>query len=101
MPGSPLSSIEHIVVLMLENRSFDNLLGYLSFDPEKAKRIEGLGKTPDWKTKFASIFENNSYQPFLLTDPYRAIDADPPHERDQIALQMGTATGGVFPFAVA
>jgi phospholipase C len=30
MPGSNnLSSIEHIVVLMLENRSFDHMLGFL------------------------------------------------------------------------
>ncbi len=32
MPSSPLSAIEHIVVLMLENRSFDSLLGFL-YDP--------------------------------------------------------------------
>jgi phospholipase C len=30
--SNPLSKIEHIVVLMLENRSFDNLLGWL-YDP--------------------------------------------------------------------
>jgi phospholipase C len=30
--GNPLNKIEHIVVLMLENRSFDNLLGWL-YDP--------------------------------------------------------------------
>ena len=29
MPGSGLSAIEHVVVLMLENRSFDHMLGYL------------------------------------------------------------------------
>ncbi len=28
-PSDPLSAFEHVVVLMLENRSFDNLLGYL------------------------------------------------------------------------
>lgn len=33
MPTSQLSRIEHIVVLMLENRSFDNLLGWL-YAPE-------------------------------------------------------------------
>jgi phospholipase C len=32
MPGTELTQIEHIVVLMLENRSFDNLLGWL-YDP--------------------------------------------------------------------
>src|SRR5260370_22858687 len=31
-PSSPLPAIEHIVVLMLENRSFDSLLGFL-YDP--------------------------------------------------------------------
>src|SRR6266567_3826158 len=29
MPGSGLSAIEHVVVLMLENRSFDHMLGFL------------------------------------------------------------------------
>ncbi len=28
-----LDEIEHVVVLMLENRSFDHLLGYLSLEP--------------------------------------------------------------------
>lgn len=35
MPTSPLDRIEHVVVLMLENRSFDNLLGWL-YDPANA-----------------------------------------------------------------
>src|SRR5215469_13566436 len=30
---NPLRKIEHVVVVMLENRSFDNLLGWL-YDPE-------------------------------------------------------------------
>jgi phospholipase C len=32
-PKSQLGNIEHVVVLMLENRSFDNILGWL-YDPE-------------------------------------------------------------------
>lgn len=32
-PENPLKKIEHIVVVMFENRSFDNLLGWL-YDPE-------------------------------------------------------------------
>jgi phospholipase C len=35
MPATPapgLASIEHVVVLMLENRSFDHMLGYLYSD---------------------------------------------------------------------
>ena len=29
MPGNGLSAIEHVVVLLLENRSFDHMLGFL------------------------------------------------------------------------
>ena len=32
MPGDQLSAIDHIVVLMLENRSFDHMLGFLYAD---------------------------------------------------------------------
>ena len=32
-PPNSLAKIEHVVVLMLENRSFDNLLGWL-YDPQ-------------------------------------------------------------------
>jgi phospholipase C len=37
-----LSQVEHIVVLMLENRSFDHMLGYLSLPADQ----EGKGR-PD------------------------------------------------------
>ena len=32
-PKNQLGNIEHVVVLMLENRSFDNVLGWL-YDPQ-------------------------------------------------------------------
>lgn len=36
--GNSLSQIEHIVVLMMENRSFDNLLGWL-YDPDNNEGV--------------------------------------------------------------
>jgi phospholipase C len=36
-----LSKIDHIVVLMMENRSFDHMLGFLSID-EGRTDVEGL-----------------------------------------------------------
>jgi phospholipase C len=39
--GSGLERIEHIVVLMLENRSFDHMLGYLRLEAGR-EDIEGL-----------------------------------------------------------
>src|SRR5258708_24782526 len=85
-----MNLIKTIVVVMMENRSFDNLLGYLCLDPNSRRNVEGLGNTPAWYDKVASVYNGTKYPPFLLTDPYDAIDADPPHERDPIAIQMGT-----------
>jgi phospholipase C len=92
-----LSLIKTIVVVMMENRSFDNLLGYLCLDPHNRKDVEGLGSSPEWQDKVASVYNGINYRPFLLTDPYDVIDADPPHERDPIATQMGTSVNGTFP----
>src|SRR6202521_390915 len=92
-----LSRINTIVVVMMENRSFDNLLGYLCLDPNNRIDVDGLGSSPAWLEKVASVYNGSRYRPFLLTDPYDAIDADPPHERDPIATQMGIAVNGTFP----
>ena len=35
------SKVQHLIVLMLENRSFDHLLGYLEYPAEK--QFEGIG----------------------------------------------------------
>ena len=57
MPGDDgldrLRKIDHIVVLMMENRSFDQMLGYLALD---GLDVEGLDKAkPNEDT------EGNSY----------------------------------------
>lgn len=89
--------IKRIVVVMMENRSFDNLLGYLSLPPSSRTDVQGLGRAADWQERYASVYQGHRYRPFLLTDPYQPIEADPPHERDPIALQMGQPANGVFP----
>jgi phospholipase C len=47
--GNGLSSVEHVVVLMLENRSFDHMLGFLYTDSGNAspsgQPYEGLNGT--------------------------------------------------------
>lgn len=91
-----LSLIKTIVVVMMENRSFDNLLGYLSLPPWSRHNVEGLGKIEDWEDRYASVYKGHRYKPFLLTDPYHPIPADPPHERGPIALQMGASRKGVL-----
>src|ERR1700693_455522 len=96
--STDLSFVRTIAVVMMENRSFDNLLGYLSLFPDwKGKNVEGLRDTPAWRDKVASVYNGTKYPPVLLTDPYDAIDADPPHERDPISVQMGMPVNGTFP----
>lgn len=92
-----LNLVKTIVIVMMENRSFDNLLGYLSLPPNSRHDVEGLRADPAWQNQVASLYQNNKYPPFLLTDPYDDIDADPPHERAPIALQMGKPVNGVCP----
>ena len=91
-----LNQIKTIVVVMMENRSFDNLLGYLTLPPHNRSNVAGLGTDPEWGAKVASSFNGAKYPPFLLTDPYDTIDADPPHERGPIAVQMGAVANGAF-----
>jgi phospholipase C len=43
---SNLRKIDHIVVLMLENRSFDNMLGFLGKDDPGGQKVNGVARTP-------------------------------------------------------
>jgi len=36
-----LSKINNIVIVMMENRSFDHMLGYLSLDPSNRTDVDG------------------------------------------------------------
>ncbi len=83
---------------MMENRSFDNLLGYLSMAPYSNRgKVDGIQNDDAWKDQYANVYQGIKYRPFPLDDPYHAMDGDPPHERDPIALQMGAAVNGKFP----
>jgi hypothetical protein len=65
-----LNLIKTIVVVMMENRSFDNLLGYLNLGPYNGNKLEGVSAYPAWLDKVASVYNATKYRPFLLTDPY-------------------------------
>jgi len=83
-----------IFILMMENRSFDHMLGYLSLDGHP---VEGLRKDRSWRTDVANPFKGNLYRPFPLTDPFGTMEADPPHSRSSTRTQMGIAVAGKFP----
>ena len=85
-----LDGIDTIVYVMLENRSFDHLLGYLSLPPSGRADVEGLRADPAWQARYGGRFAH-------LTDAGQKLVTDPPHERPNIAVQLGAPASGVYP----
>ena len=83
MPDSALDQIEHIVVLMLENRSFDHMLGYLSLEGGRTD-VDGL------KTGMANTARGIEYT--VAHEPATHIPNpswDPDHSGGATDLQIG------------
>jgi phospholipase C len=84
-----LAKIEHIVVLMMENRSFDHLLGYLSKEGGRTD-IEGLKLEETGSETQYNYYNGRYYYPTRLTDT-KAIaveDDSPDHSYDAVRSQM-------------
>ncbi|MGB7290936.1 MAG: alkaline phosphatase family protein [Thermodesulfobacteriota bacterium] len=80
------SLIDTIVIVMMENRSFDNMLGHLSCQGyDNRKEVEGL-RYPLKDERYENIFEGESYYPFSMKDIM--LPSDLPHERDEINVQL-------------
>jgi phospholipase C len=75
-----LEKIDHIVVLMLENRSFDHMLGYLSLEGARDD-IDGL------RAEFANEHDGRRYRVRHLDTT--AIADDPDHSASSVDLQVG------------
>jgi len=56
MPGNNLSAIEHVVVLMLENRSFDHMLGFLYPAGPQFEGLAGTESNPDASGNPVTVF---------------------------------------------
>jgi phospholipase C len=79
-----LSQIKHIVVLMLENRSFDHMLGYLKL--ENVLPVNGLTGTE------SNVHSGVTYQPTHLTETI--FDTDPLHAWDDVHDQVAGGNAG-------
>jgi phospholipase C len=75
-----LEKVDHIVVLMLENRSFDHMLGYLSLEGARGD-VDGL------RGEFANEHDGRSYPVYHLDST--AIADDPDHSAASADLQIG------------
>jgi phospholipase C len=98
-----LSSIEHVVVLMLENRSFDHMLGFLYADAgnvsPSGQPFEGLTGTesnPDGNGQPVTVFRIEPTSPH----PYYMPGADPGEGYMATNSQLfGTTTAPASPSA--
>src|SRR5436309_6419557 len=101
-----MSHIEHVIVLMLENRSFDNLAGWL-YGPDDpppaivgaAGPYDGLAANRFWNPANASFFQGAPADKVYATRgttgrwPFRVPTVDPREEFDAITFQIfGTTT---------
>ena len=90
-----LADIETIVVVILENRSFDHMLGYLSLGPAPLP-VEGLRADPAWSDPLANTWDGRVYPLHRLGPEVQAIP-DPTHDHNAIAMQIAAAPAGGAP----
>jgi hypothetical protein len=90
-----LQQIDHIVVLMMENRSFDHMLGYLSLPPD----LGGSGRTDIDGLKGPAVnineFESSSYAIHHLDrTEFSGETEDPDHTGASVDEQLSDHCGG-------
>lgn len=81
-----LKEINHIVVLMLENRSFDHMLGYLRL---KGNRTDVDGLTGNEVNEYP---KGTPHQPKQMVET--SFSPDPHHDWDNVKAQLDNNNGG-------
>src|SRR6266850_4542007 len=64
MAGDGMDRIKHLVVVMMENRSFDNLMGFLYADVNNMPPINIPAPPPGGQTTFEGLVAPNPGSPF-------------------------------------
>src|SRR5579863_8962988 len=82
--AAPLDQIKTIVLLMMENRSFDHMLGHLTLD-NPALPVEGLKS--DQLAQYSND-HNGSLYPVYQMPHDTQLETDLPHEAAFVAEQM-------------
>lgn len=89
-PG--IESLRHVIVVMLENRSFDHLLGYLEHPSSEFDGIGELGRENPWDPEDAS---KGVVRAVRKRSPRWRVDPD--HSHAAIMSQLGVDGSGVAP----
>ena len=75
-----LDNLKHIVVLMMENRSFDHMLGGLMKQDPRINGLTGNESNPDTKGAIVKVQPNAKFQ--------SQLDPDPDHHFPGVDLQI-------------
>ncbi|MEP7141798.1 MAG: alkaline phosphatase family protein [Ferruginibacter sp.] len=78
-----LDKVKTVVLLMFENRSFDHMLGHLSFE-KLNDQVDGL-KAP--LSDFNNIYQGDTYNAYAMTGDTQ-LSFDLPHEFDEVNAQL-------------
>ncbi len=81
--------VDTIVYLMFEDRSFDHMLGHLSYD--LGRDVNGLHR-PLERSDYENRFGSKSFFPFEAGDKW--LPGDAPHARERIAVQLAKSGNG-------
>jgi phospholipase C len=87
MPPPGLDNLKHIVVLMMENRSFDHMLGGLKAKDARIDGLTGAETNPDTTGAAAQVQPTAEFQ--------SQLDPDPDHHFPAVNLQI--FNGGAAP----
>jgi phospholipase C len=95
MADNALEQIKRLVVVMMENRSFDNLLGFLYADVNNAPPINIPAPSPGQPTTFDGLVVPNPTSPF-----WNPSNADYFSGKDPVKVFATRGTTGAQPFLV-
>ncbi len=86
-----LDALKHIVVLMMENRSFDHMLGCLQADDNRINGLTGNEQNPDTQNEPVKVQPSAQFQ--------GQLDPDPNHHFPEVHRQLfaGNYTPGAVP----
>ena len=81
-PGGAVAAIDHVVVVALENRSFDHLLGYLDHPDASFDGLRGLGPYTNPGLRAGVVVS-------AAPDAKTVLPVDPDHSHDAVMEQLG------------
>jgi phospholipase C len=95
MANNAMEQIKHLVVVMMENRSFDNLLGFLYADVNNQPPINIPAPPSGAQTTFDGLIDPNPASPF-----WNPSNADYFAGKDPVKVFATRGTTGAQPFLV-